>query len=212
VVYHTPYQPYKKRPKYTGFLALYVHYLYVLGKIGQRQYPPRMTPQLRQEIMKSEQYQEQFVFLRDNGITTQADMTAFQTRTEETLATLTKQRTILNVRKKKRKPLYDALADETALAPAKQLYEDGRSGTETEFAQYMDAVSVLDQCGIPRDRLTKEKAEIYGQLAEINRDIRAERKKLTLCREIQSRLPQMDKEIKQIEEHEEVERDERRRR
>jgi hypothetical protein len=213
VVYHPPYQPYKKRPKYTGFLALYVHYLYVLGKIGQRQYPPRMTPQLRQEIMKSEQYQEQFAFLRDNGITTQADMTAFQARTEETLATLTKQRTILNVRKKKRKPLYDALADEAALALAKQVYEDGRSGMETEFARYMDAVAVLNQCGIARDRLIKEKAEIYGQLAEINRDIRSERKKLTLCREIQDRLPQMEKEIKQIEEHaREVERDERRRR
>jgi hypothetical protein len=213
VVYHPPYQPYKKHPKYTGFLALYVHYLYILGKIGQRQYPPRMTPRLRQEIMKSERYQEQFVFLRDNGITTQADMTAFQSRTEETLATLTKQRTILNVRKKKRKTVYDALADEAALAPAKLLYEDGHSGMETEFARYMDAVAVLEQCGIPRDRLIKEKAEIYGQLAEINRDIRAERKKLTLCREIQSRLPQMEKEIKQIEAHEkEVERDERRRR
>ena len=28
----THYRPYKKYPKYTGFMALYVHYLYVLGK------------------------------------------------------------------------------------------------------------------------------------------------------------------------------------
>ena len=98
VIYRPPFQPYKKYPKYTGFMALYVHYLYVLGKIGQRQYPPRMTPQLRQEVMKSEWYREQFAFLRDNAIATQADMTAFQTRTEETLANLTKQRTILNVK------------------------------------------------------------------------------------------------------------------
>jgi len=47
--YRVPYRPYKKHPKYTGFLALYVHYLYVLGKIEKRQYPPRMTPQLRKE-------------------------------------------------------------------------------------------------------------------------------------------------------------------
>ena len=40
------YRPYLAHPKYTGFLALYVHYLYLLGKIGQRQYPPRMTPHL----------------------------------------------------------------------------------------------------------------------------------------------------------------------
>ena len=35
----TAYQPYTSHPKYKGFLALYVHYLYLLGKIGQRQYP-----------------------------------------------------------------------------------------------------------------------------------------------------------------------------
>ena len=46
------FRPYRRHPKYTGFLALYVHYLYLLGKIEQRQYPPRMTPHLRQEVMK----------------------------------------------------------------------------------------------------------------------------------------------------------------
>ena len=213
VIYHASYQPYKKHPKYTGIMALYVHYLYILGKIEKRQYPPRMTPQLRQEVMRFERCREQFAFLRDNAITTQADMTAFQTRTEETLANLMKQRTILNVRKKKRRWLYTALADAEALAPAKQCYEEGLSGMEAEYTRYMEAVAVLEKCGIPKERLTTEKAEIYEQLAEINRQIRAERKKLALCREIQSRLPQMEKEINKIEENtKEVERDERRRR
>ena len=213
MIYRPPYQPYKKHPKYTGFMALYDHYLYVLGKIGQRQYPPRMTPQLRQEVMKSERYREQFDFLRENDIVTQGDIAAFQTRTEDALANLTKQRTILNVRKKKWKKLYDALADVAALAQAKQLYEDGRSGMEAEYTRYIEAVTVLERCGIPRERLSNEKAEIYEQLAQINRDIRAERKKLALCQEIQSRLPQMEQNINKIEEHtKEVERDERRRR
>ena len=26
VVYRTPYKPFKKHPKYTGFMALYIHY------------------------------------------------------------------------------------------------------------------------------------------------------------------------------------------
>lgn len=43
--------------------------LYLLEKIGQRQYPPRMTPYLRQEVMKAERYRVQFVFLRENNIT-----------------------------------------------------------------------------------------------------------------------------------------------
>ena len=145
------YRPYKKHPKYTGLLALYVHYLYVLGKVGQQRYPPRMTAHTRDEAMKFEQYRAQFAFLRENNISTQDDMTAFQSRTEKTMASLTKQRTILNVRKKKRRPLYDALADVEALAPAKQCYEDGLSGMEAEFTRYMDAVATLERCGIPRE-------------------------------------------------------------
>lgn len=196
------YQPYKKHPKYTGLMALYVHYLYVLGKIGKRQYPPRMTPRMRKEIMRAERYQEQFTFLRDNGISTQEDMATFQTRTGDTLASLIKQRTILNVRKKKRQKLYAALTDTVALAQAKALYEDGLSGMETEFSRYMEAVSALEQCGIPRERLTGEKAELYEQLAQINREIRMARKKLALCKEIQDHLPQMERTIENMETNE----------
>ena len=102
LTYRTPYRPYRRHPKYKGFLALYVHYLYLLGKVQQRQYPPRMTPHLRQEIMKFERYKEQFAFLREQNIATPEQLAAFQAHTEETLATLTKRRTILNVRKKRR--------------------------------------------------------------------------------------------------------------
>ena len=207
------YQPFKKHPKYSGFMALYVHYLYVLGKIGQRQYPPRMTPQLRQEVMKAERYREQFDFLRENNIATQGDMAAFRERTEAALASLMKQRTILNVRKKKRRPLYAALADVEALTPAKQLYEDGLSGMEDEYARYLEAVSVLEKSGITREQLSTEKAALYQQLAQVNSAIRAERKKLALCREIQDRLPRMEQSIRKIENKEvEVTEDERRRR
>lgn len=207
------YRPYQKYPRYTGFLALYVHYLYLLGKVGKREYPSRMTPQLRQEVIRFEQYREQFAFLRDNGITTRTDMAAFTARTEETLANLMKQRTVLNVRKKRRRVLYTALADAEALAPAKELYEAGLSGMEAEFAQYMDAVAALEQCGIPRESLFQEKAELYERLAELNRQIRAERRKLALCRKIQSSLSQMEQEIDKVEAREsEVRTNEHRRR
>lgn len=209
--YRAPYRPYKKHPKYTGFLALYVHYLYVLGKIEKRQYPPRMTSQLRKEVMRFERCREQFAFLRENSITTQEDMTSFQGRTEETLSSLMKQRTILNVQKKKRRSLYDALTDVEALAEARRLYDEGLSGMEAEAAKYTEAVAALESCGIPRERLAAEKAEIYQQLAEINRSIRMERKKLALCQEIQNRLPRMEHTIEKIE-SKEVTHDEHRRR
>ena len=213
VIQRPKYRPYRKHPKYTGFLALYVHYLYLLGKIGQRQYPPRMTPHLRQEVMRFEQYQVQFVFLRENNIVTQADMDAVQSRTEGSLAKLIKQRTILNVRKKRRQHLYTALADAEALAPSKALYEEGLTGMEAEFEKYMEAVKQLEKCSISAERLTEEKAEIYEQLASLNREIRAERRKLKLCQEIRQQIPAMEQDIQNTDEHQkEVQEHEHRRR
>ncbi len=202
IIHRLRYQPYKKHPKYTGLMALYVHYLYVLGKIEKRQYPPRMTAQMRKDVMRSERYREQFVFLRANGLSTQEAIAAFQVRMEETLASLTKQRTILNVKKKKRQKLYTALADEAALAQAKALYEEGLSGMETEFSRYGEAVTVLERCNIPQEQLTAEKGELYERLAQVNRNIRTARKKLALCREIQSQQSQMERTIERIESRE----------
>ena len=206
------YQPYQKHPKYSGLLALYVHYLYLLGKIEKREYPPRTTPRLRQEVMRFERYREQFAFLRENGITDEAEMERFQTRTEETLAKLTKQRTILHVRKRRRQSLYTALADAEALAPSKALYEEGLTGMETEFERYMEAVALLEGSSIPRERLMEEKAEVYEQLAELNREIRSERRKLALCREIRQQAPAMEEDIQRTEEQRKEAREHERRR
>ena len=115
--------------------------------------------------------------------------------------------------KKKQQALYDALADVEALAPAKALYENGLSGMEDEFARYMEAVRLLERCGVPSEHLTQEKTEVYNQLADLNRQIRAERKKLALCREIQTASQQMGEDIRKTETRgKEVEHDEHRRR
>ena len=199
LTYRAPYRPYRRHPKYKGFLALYVHYLYLLGKVEKRQYPPRMTPHLRQEVMKFERYKEQFAFLREQDITTPEQMDAFQTRTEGTLATLTKRRTILNVRKKRRRELYSALADEAALEPAKECFEMGLPGMGEELARYQAARELLDSCSISRKRLTEEKATLYQQLAEVNREIRRARKQLTLCKAILYNSSQMERDIRAAE-------------
>ena len=166
---------------------------------------------LRPAGAQAERYLKQFHFLRDNGIATPEDMGAFLTRTEETLADLMKQRTILNVRKKKRQALYTALAGVEALAVTRRLYEDGVSGMEEQFGRYLDAVARLE--GYPREPLLREKAEVYQQLAEVNRQIRQERQKLALCREIQKEAPKIAKTFQPtMEPEKEVNRDECRRR
>lgn len=199
VIYRQPYRPYKKHPKYKGFLALYVHYLYILGKIQKQQYPPRMTGKLKQDVMRFEELREQFRFLRENGIQTEAQLKDFQKSLEDRLQPLTKQRTILNVRKKRRQALYAALSTEAALAPVKALYEEGQTGFEAEYAQYMDAVKLLDSCGISREELTAEKSECYEKLADLNREIRQVRKKIAMCQAILDDVPQIEKNIQKTE-------------
>ena len=193
-------QPYRPHPKYKGFLALYYHYCYLLGRIEKRQYPPRMTPHLRREIMKAETYKARLKFLQENNITTADDLTACMHQAESTVTQLAKQRTILNVRKKKRKKLFDALATEESLAVSKALYEEGLSGMESEYAQYAEAKAVLDACGFSRQTLTEEKADIYEQLAQLNKQIHAERQKIKLCREIADSAAKMQQDIERSDE------------
>ena len=199
LTYRAPYRPYRRHPKYKGFLALYVHYLYLLGKVEKRQYPPRMTPHLRLEVMKFERYKEQFAFLREQGITTPEQLDASQARTEETLANLTQRRTLLNVRKKRRRELYSALADEAALEPVGACFEMGLPGMEEELARYQTAKELLNQSPISRERLMEEKGALYQQLAEVDREIRATRKQLTLCKAILYNSPQMERDIQAAE-------------
>lgn len=101
----------------------------------------------------------------------------------------------MNVRKKKRKKLFDALAAEEALAMSKALYEEGLSGMESEYAQYAEAKATLDAYGISRKTLTEEKAGIYEQLAQLNKQIRAERQKIKLCREIADSAAKMQQDV-----------------
>lgn len=65
----------------------------------------------------------------------------------------------------------------------------------------MKAVKLLEDSGIPREVLKKEKAEVYEQLSEVNRKIRAEREKRKLCREICQQTPAMEQDIQKTEEH-----------
>lgn len=210
-VYRPRYRPPRQKEKYKGFVALYYHYVYLLGLVQKRQYPPRMTAHMRQEVMKFKRYKEQFAFLREHHITTPEEMERFIGQTEAGIAQLEQERKQINTDKKKRLPLYQALADVEALAPAKKLYEDGMTGLETEYRQYLQAVDLLEHCGVSREALSALKAEDYRALAELNLKIKEKRKMLAMCREIQNGHQQIQREVQSAEgrnqrEHEQTER------
>ena len=151
------------------------------------------------EMCIRDRLRAQFQFLNEHDISTEADMTAFVEKAEAQIKALTKQRTILNVQKKKRQPLFQALTDEEALAPAKRLYDQGHSGMEAEAQQYMDAVKLLDSCGESREALSQQQAELYTKLADLNRELRQVRKQIKMCEEIRKQAAAMRENIRQIE-------------
>ena len=101
--------------------------------------------------------------------------------------------------KKKRQPLFQALTDEEALAPAKRLYDQGHSGMDAEAQQYMNAVRLLDSCGESREVLSQQQAELYTKLADLNRELRQMRKQLKMCEEIRAQAVAMQENIREIE-------------
>lgn len=62
-------------------------------------------------------------------------------------------------------------------------------------AAFLDAKATLDICGISRQTLIEEKAKNYEQLAQLNQQIRAERKKIKLCKEISESAASMQRDV-----------------
>ena len=148
-----------------------------------------MTPHLRKEIMKADIYKARLKFLQRTEYLYAGRFDCLLYRMQSSrLQNCAKQRTVLNVRKKKRKTLYDALAAEAAFA-----------GFEPRKAEYDDAKEVLDTCGIPREALLAEKADLYEQLAQVNQQIRQERWKLKQCKEISETAVIMQRDIDRVE-------------
>lgn len=58
----------RKRKKLKGFIALYWHYLYLLGKVNRGKSTGRVNAVLRPEVLKLERYDRQFLYLYRNNI------------------------------------------------------------------------------------------------------------------------------------------------
>lgn len=78
--------------KLYGFKALYFHYLYLFGKIRKKETPQRISFYMREELVKFERYQKQFLFLYDNDIETAEQLKTFKANVENKIDELTMQR------------------------------------------------------------------------------------------------------------------------
>ena len=197
----TRHRPQYRHPgKLHGFRALYTHWMYVLGIIGNG--GPVPYPKISyKEIHRFEQFKKQQMFLDANGIDTRSQLDEKRENISRRIEELTKTRIILNSKKRRNRPLYDAVATVEYLSDVPRLYLENPSGFETEYARYRQAEKLLD--GKDRDMLQKERSELYTQLSDANAELRKLRREQHLCDLIAHDAPEINQKLNCIMEEKE---------
>lgn len=190
VRHHRP--QYRYPGKLHGFRALYTHWMYVLGIIGNGGRVPYPKVSYK-EIRRFEQYKKQQAFLDKNGIDTRSQLDEKRESISQKIEELTKSRIILNSQKKRNKPLYEAIATVEYLSDVPRLYLENPSGFEKEYARYRQAEKLLE--GKDRDELQKERAQLYTQLSDINAELRRLRSEHHLCEMIAHDEPEIERKL-----------------
>ena len=185
----------KERPvfipygKQKGFRALYVSWMYVLGIIGKGGITP--YPKVsRGELRRFEQYKQQADYLEANKIDTPEQLADKKELLSTLIDGLTKQRIILNQKKKRRKRYYDALSRLEYFADMGKLYDEGAAVDENEYKVYLDAKKLLE--GKDVSALKVEKADVYTKLSDINAEIRNARKEIHICELVERDAPKIE--------------------
>ena len=75
--------------------------------------------------------------------------------------------------------MYTALATVEQFSPVADLLSEGSIGTEEERCGWKEANELLN--GQDVDALKSQKAQLYNQIAEVNRQMRELRKELAMC-------------------------------
>lgn len=187
--------------KQIGFRALYVSWMYVLGIIGKGGSTP--YPKVnRGDLRRFEQYKQQADYLEANKIDSFEQLADKKKLLSTHIDALTKDRIILNQKKKRQKKLYEALSHLEYFADIGKLYEEGADVDENEYRLYLDAKKLLEGKNLPA--LKAEKADVYTKLSDINAEIRDARKEIHICELIEKDAPKIEDALHTEEKEKEV--------
>ena len=175
--------------KARGPHRIYLSWLYALKLIGQgkRTQYPRIN---YKELRRFEQIKACEAFLRENGLETTAQLKDKMAELEQEAARLTKSRIIWNSKKKRQKPLFDALSTIESLQDVSDLYTQGVIGIEEDYQRYLTAEQTLH--GVDLNTLKAERNEVYEKIASINAELRNVRKDQRMVDRILADTPELE--------------------
>lgn len=188
--------------KQHGPHRIYLSWLYALKLIGQgkRTQYPRIN---YKELRRFEQIKACEVFLRKNGLETTEQVRSKKAELQQEMKTLTKSRIIWNSKKKRQKPLFDALATMESLKEVPALYTQGVVGIEEDYRRYLAAEKTLQ--GVDLKALREERDDVYAKIVSINTKIRETRKGMHMIDRILADTPELERVLRDEIEMEEIE-------
>ncbi len=167
------------RGKVTGFRACVLAWTYILGLVNdgvqmQHVVPPR-------ELKRFEQLKKAAAYLTNNKIDTLEQLEARMADLTRQIDWQTKHRIILNGKKKRQRPLYDALQ---IVAMYEGRDEAAFPLSPEEQNKLQKAQQILSKT--PIDILKLERERLYADLVEVNRALRHLKTEVCLCEQIKA--------------------------
>ena len=176
-------------PKAKGFRALYLSWMYTLGMIGKGH--KSATPKIsREQLARFKQYKAQAEYLDIHQIDTVEQLNERAMTVSSRIEDLEKTRAILNSKKKRMRPMFEALSTVERLSDIPKLKDMGTDGIEEEMQEYVAASKML--CGWDQDDLHAERNHLYTMISDVNAEIRELRKEQKLCSVIYGEVPKVE--------------------
>ena len=182
--------------KQKGFRALYVSWMYVLGIIGKGG-KTQYTKVSYSDVKRFEQYKAQADYLEEKKIDTAEQLESRKKILTEQINTLTKERIILNQKKRRRRNLYDAASQVEYYSELEELYKKGLTVDNDEYRIYLNAKKLLSKYDV--SAVKQEKADVYTRLSDINAELRKVRSEIHLCESIQRDTPKIENALQEQE-------------
>ena len=167
------------RGKVTGFRACVLAWAYILGLINDGIKPQYHVPP--KELKRFEQLKKAAAYLTDNHIDTLEQLRERMADLDRQVDWQTRHRIILNGKKKRQRPLYDALQ---TVAMFEGRDEAACPLSPEEQNKLQKAQQILSKT--PIDILKLERERLYADLVEVNRGLRDLKSELHLCEQIEA--------------------------
>ena len=167
------------RGKVTGFQACVLAWCYILGLVNDGVQTQHVVPP--KELKRFEQLKKQAAYLTDNHIDTLEQLRDRMADLDRQIDWQTKHRIILNGKKKRQKPLYEALQ---TVAMYEGRDEAAFPLSPEEQNKLQKAQQILSKT--PIDILKLERERLYADLVEVNRALRDLKSELHLCEQIEA--------------------------